>query len=96
MHGSVSCWCRSGSRLASQCPLCPLSDVVQAYGKTTYLITNLKLVPRGTEGAVSLEGTLAGLAAAAAYAGIALVIGQVRGWASTELSFLSAAVGQCA
>jgi uncharacterized membrane protein len=51
---------------------------LQAYGKTTYLITNLKLVPRGTEGAVSLEGTLAGLAAAAAYATVALAIGQVR------------------
>ena len=50
---------------------------VQAYGKTTYLITSLKLVPRGTEGAVSLEGTVAGLAAAAAYAGAAVAIGQV-------------------
>jgi uncharacterized membrane protein len=51
--------------------------VLQAYGKTTYLITNLKLVPRGTEGAVSLEGTLAGLGAAAAYAAVAMAIGQV-------------------
>jgi uncharacterized membrane protein len=50
----------------------------QAYGQTTYLITTLELVPRGTEGAVSLEGTLAGVAAAAAFAGIALAVGQVR------------------
>ncbi|KAF6264113.1 integral membrane protein [Scenedesmus sp. NREL 46B-D3] len=52
------------------------SEIGKAYGKTTYLVTNLKLVPRGTEGAVSVEGTLAGLAAAAAYATVALAIGQ--------------------
>lgn len=37
------------------------SEIGKAYGKTTYLITTLKLVPAGTEGAVSLEGTLAGV-----------------------------------
>jgi uncharacterized protein (TIGR00297 family) len=37
------------------------SEFGKAYGKTTYLITTLQLVPRGTEGAVSLEGTLAGV-----------------------------------
>jgi uncharacterized protein (TIGR00297 family) len=52
------------------------SEIGKAYGKTTYLVTSLKLVPRGTEGAVSLEGTLAGLAAAAVYAGAAVSIGQ--------------------
>ncbi|WIA15208.1 hypothetical protein OEZ85_001887 [Tetradesmus obliquus] len=52
------------------------SEIGKAYGKTTYLITNLKLVPRGTEGAVSLEGTMAGLGAAAAYAAVATAIGQ--------------------
>jgi hypothetical protein len=52
---------------------------VQAYGKTTYLITSLQLVPRGTEGAVSLEGTMAGLGAAALYAATALALGQVGG-----------------
>lgn len=36
----------------------------QAYGKITYLSTTFKRVPRGTEGAVSLEGTLAGICAA--------------------------------
>lgn len=38
------------------------SEVGKAYGKTTYLITSFKQVPKGTEGAVSLEGTLAGVA----------------------------------
>ena len=36
------------------------SEIGKAYGKTTYLITTFKLVPPGTEGAVSAEGTAAG------------------------------------
>jgi uncharacterized protein (TIGR00297 family) len=39
------------------------SEVGKAYGKRTFLITTLQPVPRGTEGAVSLEGTLAGILA---------------------------------
>lgn len=35
------------------------SEIGKAYGKTTFLITNFKRVEPGTEGAVSLEGTLA-------------------------------------
>ena len=35
------------------------SEIGKAYGKTTFLITTLKPVPRGVEGAISLEGTLA-------------------------------------
>jgi uncharacterized protein (TIGR00297 family) len=54
------------------------SEVGKAYGKTTYLITSLKLVPRGTEGAVSLEGTLAGVFAAAGVAAVAAVLGQIE------------------
>lgn len=38
------------------------SEIGKAYGKTTYLVTTFQRVPRGTEGAVSLEGTLAGIA----------------------------------
>ncbi|MEM7725774.1 MAG: TIGR00297 family protein [Cyanobacteria bacterium P01_A01_bin.45] len=37
------------------------SEVGKAYGKSTFLITTLQAVPRGTEGAVSLEGTVAGI-----------------------------------
>jgi uncharacterized protein (TIGR00297 family) len=36
------------------------SEVGKAYGKNTFLITTLQPVARGTEGAVSLEGTVAG------------------------------------
>jgi uncharacterized protein (TIGR00297 family) len=52
-------------------------DTIAGYGKTTYLITNLRRVPPGTEGAVSLEGTAAGVAAAMLYAGVAVGVGQV-------------------
>ena len=54
------------------------SEVGKAYGKTTYLITTLKPVPRGTEGAVSLEGTVAGAFASIVLAVIAWVIGLIN------------------
>ena len=54
------------------------SEVGKAYGKTTYLITTLKPVPRGTEGAVSLEGTVAGALASVVLALIAWGIGMIN------------------
>lgn len=48
------------------------SEVGKAYGKRTFLITTLQPVPPGTEGAVSLEGTLAGL--------VGSLIMAVTGW----------------
>lgn len=42
------------------------SEIGKLWGRRTFLITTLRPVERGTEGAVSLEGTLAGIAAAAA------------------------------
>jgi uncharacterized protein (TIGR00297 family) len=62
------------------------SEVGKAYGKRTFLITTLKPVPPGTEGAVSLEGTLAGIVASVA---IALI-----GWLVGVISV--AGVGMCA
>ena len=44
------------------------SEVGKAYGKRTYLITTLQPVARGTEGAVSLEGTIAGVVGSIAIA----------------------------
>jgi uncharacterized protein (TIGR00297 family) len=52
------------------------SEVGKAYGKRTFLITTLQPVPRGTEGAVSLEGTLAGIVASIVIA----LIGWAVGW----------------
>ena len=53
------------------------TEVGKAYGKRTYLITTLKPVPRGTEGAVSLEGTLAGAFASCAIAFVGWGIGLI-------------------
>ena len=47
----------SSTKLSDTCA----SEVGKAYGKRTFLITTLQAVDRGTEGAVSLEGTIAGL-----------------------------------
>ena len=46
------------------------SEVGKAFGKTTYLVTTLRRVPRGTEGAVSLEGTAAGILGSLLLAGL--------------------------
>ncbi|GBG78209.1 hypothetical protein CBR_g26242 [Chara braunii] len=54
------------------------SEIGKAYGKTTYLVTTMSVVPRGTEGAVSVEGTAAGVAAAAVMSAAALAINQVN------------------
>lgn len=69
--GFVASFC---SKLSDTCA----SEVGKAYGRTTYSsVPPFRAVPRGTEGAVSLEGTLAGLIAAAAFALAALAAGQV-------------------
>ena len=53
------------------------SEVGKAYGKRTFLITTLKPVSPGTEGAVSLEGTLAGMVASAVIALVGYGVGLV-------------------
>ena len=50
------------------------SEVGKAYGRTTWLLTSFTKVPPGTTGAISLEGTLAGVAAAALLALIGAVM----------------------
>lgn len=39
------------------------TEIGQLWGRRTFLVTSFRPVPRGTDGAVSLEGTLAGLVA---------------------------------
>lgn len=51
------------------------SEIGKAYGKNTFLITTLKPVPAGTEGAVSLEGTLAGIVGSLFIAAIGWAVG---------------------
>jgi uncharacterized protein (TIGR00297 family) len=41
------------------------SEIGQAFGGTPLLLTTLRRVPPGTDGAISLRGTLAGIAGAA-------------------------------
>ena len=53
------------------------SEVGKAYGKRTFLITNLQPVPRGTEGAISLEGTVAGIIASVAISLLGWGVGMV-------------------
>ena len=53
------------------------SEVGKAYGKRTFLITTFQPVERGTEGAVSLEGTLAGVVASAAIASVGWGVGLI-------------------
>ena len=54
------------------------SEIGKAYGKTTFLITTLRRVPRGTEGAISLEGTLAGIGGSIILALLSWVLGIIR------------------
>jgi uncharacterized protein (TIGR00297 family) len=67
------------------------SEVGKAYGKTTYnSLPPFNPVPRGTEGAVSLEGTLAGVAASFVFAGVAALLGELN--TATSSPLLAAAV----
>lgn len=61
------------TKLADTCA----SEIGKAYGQRTFLITTLQPVPRGTEGAVSLEGTLAGVVASLAIALVGWSVGLV-------------------
>lgn len=53
------------------------SEVGKAYGRSTFLITSLKPVPAGTEGAISLEGTLAGIVGSLAMALVGWAVGLI-------------------
>jgi uncharacterized protein (TIGR00297 family) len=53
------------------------TEIGKAFGQRTFLITTLRPVPRGTEGAVSLEGTLAGIAGSIAIAIIGWAVGLI-------------------
>jgi uncharacterized protein (TIGR00297 family) len=68
--GYVASFC---TKLADTCG----SEIGKAYGQRTFLITTLKPVPRGTEGAVSLEGTLAGIVGAIAIALVGWLVGVI-------------------
>ncbi len=65
------------------------SEIGQAFGRRTFLVTTFRPVPRGTDGAVSLEGTLAGLAGAALIGAAAVGLDRL-GWLAGEAGLLGA------
>ncbi len=67
------------------------SEIGKAYGRTTFLITTLKPVPPGTEGAVSLEGTLASVAGGLSLAAYACyAVGLIQGWKGVAVATFAA------
>ncbi len=71
------------------------SEIGKAYGRRTFLITSLRPVPPGTEGAVSLEGTLGGLIGALLVAAVGVVTG-LFGWPAGVLVATAGLVGSLA
>ena len=69
------------------------SEVGQLYARAPRLITSLREVPPGTDGAISVPGTLAGVGAAALTAALGLALGLVDGPASMLLVALAAFLG---
>ncbi len=68
--GFVASFC---TKLSDTCG----TEIGKAYGQRTFLITTLKPVPRGTEGAVSLEGTIAGVVGSIAIAIVGWLLGLI-------------------
>lgn len=55
------------------------SEIGQLYGRHTFMITNLRKAKPGADGAVSLEGTFAGLIGSFTIAAVALASGFIQG-----------------
>jgi uncharacterized protein (TIGR00297 family) len=53
------------------------SEIGKAWGRRTWSITSLARVPPGTSGAMSFEGTLAGVAGAAGLGAVAIALGLI-------------------
>lgn len=72
------------------------SEIGQLYGRTPRLVTNLRKVPPGTDGAVSVAGTLAGVLAAAITAVAGHALGLVGTPSDAMLVALAAFLGTVA
>ncbi|HEY4562420.1 MAG TPA: DUF92 domain-containing protein, partial [Thermoanaerobaculia bacterium] len=68
------------------------SEIGQLLGRRTYLATTFRPVPRGTEGAVSLEGTLAGVLASLVIAALGAALGLFP-WKGVAVVVFAAFVG---
>jgi len=62
------------------------SEIGKAWGRATFLVSSLRRVAPGTPGAMSLEGTAAGIVAALALAALAVLLGLVP--ASTTIAIV--------
>lgn len=71
------------------------SEIGKAYGRRTVLVTTLRPVAPGTEGGVSLEGTLGGLFGASVVAAAGSGAG-LYGWPSAVVVALAALLGSLA
>lgn len=71
------------------------SETGKAYGRRTFLITTFRSVPPGTEGAVSLEGTLGGLAGGFLVASVGALVG-LYGWPTTVVVGTAGLLGSLA
>jgi len=69
------------AKLADTCG----SEIGKRWGRTTVLITSLRRVPAGTEGAISLEGTLASLVGSGAMALLLWALGLLSSPAAVGL-----------
>jgi uncharacterized protein (TIGR00297 family) len=68
------------------------SEIGKAWGRSTFLITSFGRVKPGTPGAMSLEGTTAGVVAAFGLASLAVALGQIA-WGMTAAVVVAATVG---
>jgi len=69
------------------------SEIGQLLGRTPILLTSFRIVEPGTEGAVSLEGTLAGIIAGAFMGALAWIFWPAMGWAVFAAVTLAALLG---
>jgi uncharacterized protein (TIGR00297 family) len=68
------------------------SEIGKAWGRSTFLITSFGRVKPGTPGAMSLEGTTAGVVSAFGLAALAVWLGQIA-WAMIAAVVVGATVG---
>lgn len=74
------------AKLADTCG----SEIGKRWGRTTLLITTLRPVPPGSEGAISAEGTAASVVGGAVMALLMAALGLISGWRSWLLVSLVA------
>lgn len=80
LHDPTPAWLAGVAALVTAGSDTVASEVGKAWGRTTRMVTTLRRVAPGTTGAVSLEGTAAGITSAALLAAGAAGLGLVPTW----------------